>query len=164
MTLQMLEQVIVLARQTGAEIMRIYAQEDVGTTSKADNSPLTLADLASHRAIEAGLLKITPPFPILSEEAANIPYAERKDWRTFWLVNPLGGTKEFIKRKGEFTINIALIEDGIPSLARCTRRSWVYLRLQELDQVLINTNQTSPHSCAATLCWRAYEGGCQPFA
>lgn len=116
MTLQLLKQVIVLARQAGVEIMRIYAQEDFGATSKADNSPLTLADLASHRAIVAGLQKFTSPVPILSEEAANISYTERKDWRTFWLVDPLDGTKEFIKRNGEFTVNIALIENGIPIL------------------------------------------------
>lgn len=105
-----------IARHAGTEIMAIYGRDDLGTTSKKDDSPLTLADLASHRTIVDGLTKLTPDIPILSEEASDIPYAERCKWTRYWLVDPLDGTKEFIKRNGEFTVNIALVENGTPVL------------------------------------------------
>ena len=111
---ELLPQVVSLAHRAGEAIMEVYRSGDAGTTSKADKSPLTLADLASHRAIVKGLKKLTPNLPVLSEEAANIAYAERKRWTCYWLVDPLDGTKEFIKRNGEFTVNIALIENGAP--------------------------------------------------
>ena len=103
------------AIDAGKAIMDIYMDPaaDFGIEQKADHSPLTRADKAAHAVITA-LLSVTP-FPILSEEGADIPYKERKKWRTFWLVDPLDGTKEFIKRNGEFTVNIALIEDGVPT-------------------------------------------------
>ena len=100
----------------GREIMRIYndPSQDYGIEMKADNSPLTLADKASHECI---VERLKPSgYPILSEEGAQIPYEERKDWHRLWIVDPLDGTKEFIKRNGEFTVNIALIEDGKPIL------------------------------------------------
>ena len=106
--------IVALAHEAGEAIMAVYRSGDAGATRKADDSPLTLADLASHRAIVAGLKKLTPDLPILSEEAADIPYAERQAWNRYWLVDPLDGTKEFIKRNGEFTVNIALIENGEP--------------------------------------------------
>ena len=112
----LLPQIVQLAHLAGAEIMRIYQSENFGETSKADNSPLTLADLAAHNCIVAGLNKLHPASPVLSEEDANIPYAKRKQWTCFWLVDPLDGTKEFVKRNGEFTVNIALIENGVPIL------------------------------------------------
>jgi 3'(2'), 5'-bisphosphate nucleotidase len=111
-----MQQVIDIAHSAGAAIMEIYRGGDVGETSKTDNSPLTLADLAAHRTIVDALGKLTPEIPILSEEAADIPYSERSKWTRFWLVDPLDGTKEFIKRNGEFTVNIALIENGEPVL------------------------------------------------
>lgn len=111
-----LPEILEIARQAGKEIMVVYSGVDMGTTRKADDSPLTLADLASHQTIVTGLSKLTPDIPILSEEAANIAYDERREWRYFWLVDPLDGTKEFIKRNGEFTVNIALIENGVPIL------------------------------------------------
>lgn len=100
-----------IARKAGAAIMDIYSREDFKsiTDFKADNSPLTLADQESHKIIQNGLEQAYPEIPVLSEEGKNIPYEERKDWHTFWLVDPLDGTKEFIKRNGEFTVNIALI-------------------------------------------------------
>ena len=110
----LLPQVVALAREAGDAIMAVYRSGDAGVSSKADESPLTLADMASHRTIVAGLKKFTPDLPVLSEEAADIPYAERKLWTCYWLVDPLDGTKEFIKRNGEFTVNIALIENGVP--------------------------------------------------
>ncbi|MFZ3017909.1 MAG: 3'(2'),5'-bisphosphate nucleotidase CysQ [Gallionella sp.] len=112
----LLPEVVALAKQAGDAIMDVYRSGDVGATSKADDSPLTLADLASHRLIVEGLAKLAPDIPILSEEAADIPYAVRDAWVRFWLVDPLDGTKEFIKRNGEFTVNIALIENGGPVL------------------------------------------------
>jgi len=110
----LLPKVVALAREAGEAIMAVYHSGEAGVSSKADDSPLTLADMASHRTIVAGLKELTPDLPILSEEAADIPYAERKQWSSYWLVDPLDGTKEFIKRNGEFTVNIALIENGIP--------------------------------------------------
>jgi 3'(2'), 5'-bisphosphate nucleotidase len=108
--------VVELAKQAGDAIMVVYRSGEVGATSKADDSPLTLADLASHQTIVEGLARLTPDIPVLSEEAADIPYVERSGWARFWLVDPLDGTKEFIKRNGEFTVNIALIENGVPVL------------------------------------------------
>ncbi|MBI5431143.1 MAG: 3'(2'),5'-bisphosphate nucleotidase CysQ [Nitrosomonadales bacterium] len=111
-----MQQVAGIAHQAGAAIMEVYRSGDTGQTSKADSSPLTLADLAAHRVIVEALARLTPAIPVLSEEAADIPYAERTGWTRFWLVDPLDGTKEFIKRNGEFTVNIALIENGEPVL------------------------------------------------
>jgi 3'(2'), 5'-bisphosphate nucleotidase len=91
--------------------MEIYAGE-FNVELKGDASPLTCADRASHRVIVDGLTAATPEVPILSEEGRDIPFAERAGWSCFWLVDPLDGTKEFIKRNGEFTVNIALVEDG----------------------------------------------------
>jgi len=100
-----------IAREAGAAIMEIYAGE-FDVELKGDASPLTCADRAAHEVIVKGLLAAFPDMPILSEEGRDIPYAERKNWQRFWLVDPLDGTKEFIKRNGEFTVNIALIEGG----------------------------------------------------
>ena len=81
---------------------------------KSDNSPLTTADKKSHKIIEDGLKKLYPEIPILSEEGKDIPYSIRKKWKMFWLVDPIDGTKEFIKKNGEFTVNIALIKNNYP--------------------------------------------------
>jgi 3'(2'), 5'-bisphosphate nucleotidase len=95
------------ALKAGKEILRIYETADFGVEMKGDNSPLTLADQAAHQAIVQALE--ATQLPILSEEGRTIPYEERKAWEYFWMVDPLDGTKEFIKRNGEFTVNIALI-------------------------------------------------------
>lgn len=108
--------VIAIARAAGNAIMQVYHSDDAGITHKSDDSPLTRADLAAHQVIVAGLATLNPRYPILSEEAADIAYAERGTWTRYWLVDPLDGTKEFIKRNGEFTVNIALIENGMPIL------------------------------------------------
>jgi len=112
----MLEKINAIAVEAGKKIMEIYAMADFSTITdfKADNSPLTLADKEANKIIEEGLKKLTPHIPVISEEGKDIPYEERKDWKEFWLVDPLDGTKEFIKRNGEFTVNIALIRDGAP--------------------------------------------------
>lgn len=96
------------------EILKVYNSNDFQTETKGDNSPLTLADKKAHHAI----VQILRPsnLPILSEEGKNVPYEERKNWKYFWMVDPLDGTKEFIKRNGEFTVNIALIENQTPVL------------------------------------------------
>jgi len=111
----LLSEVVALAHEAGRCILEIYAT-DFAVTDKADESPLTAADLASHNAIVAGLERLTPGIPILSEESASIPYEERARWRDYWLIDPLDGTREFVKRNGEFTVNIALIHDQVPVL------------------------------------------------
>lgn len=104
-----------LAREAGATILEIYRQ-DFSVDHKDDNSPLTAADLAAHRCIMDGLARLTPELPRLSEEDAGIAFEQRRTWRRYWLIDPLDGTREFVKRNGEFTVNIALIEDGRPVL------------------------------------------------
>jgi 3'(2'), 5'-bisphosphate nucleotidase len=101
--------VIDLARAAGAAIMKVYAG-DFAVEHKDDRSPLTAADLAAHRLIVDGLTTMTPELPVLSEESASVPWAERRRWTRYWLVDPLDGTREFVKKNGEFTVNIALIE------------------------------------------------------
>lgn len=97
------------ALAAGTAIMEVYASGNFGAEAKADDSPLTLADRAAHNVIVAQLAETG--LPLLSEEGRAIPYAERKDWPYYWLIDPLDGTKEFIKRNGEFTVNIALIHE-----------------------------------------------------
>ncbi len=111
----LLEPVRMLAAEAGGRIMAVYGTAFT-VTEKADASPLTLADLAAHEAISAGLRRLTPAIPVLSEESASVPFQERAAWDVFWLVDPLDGTKEFVKRNGEFTVNIALIQGHEPIL------------------------------------------------
>ncbi|SNS55613.1 3'(2'),5'-bisphosphate nucleotidase [Ekhidna lutea] len=113
-----LENLIELAKKAslaaGVEILKIYESGDFSIEAKSDDSPLTRADKAAHNKI-VSFLESTD-IPILSEEGRNIPYEERSKWEYFWMVDPLDGTKEFIKRNGEFTVNIALIHNGVPIL------------------------------------------------
>ncbi|GAB3032097.1 3'(2'),5'-bisphosphate nucleotidase CysQ [Bowmanella dokdonensis] len=111
---ELADKICTIAHQAGQAIMDIY-QRDFAVYDKQDQSPLTEADLAAHRIIVAGLQKISV-LPILSEESADISWQERSLWQSYWLVDPLDGTKEFIKKNGEFTVNIALVENGTPSL------------------------------------------------
>jgi 3'(2'), 5'-bisphosphate nucleotidase len=106
---------IEIAERAGAAIMAIYAQ-DFAVEAKADDSPLTAADLAAHRIICDGLVALTPEIPVLSEESAAIDWDVRRAWSRYWLVDPLDGTREFVKKNGEFTVNIALIEGHAPVL------------------------------------------------
>jgi 3'(2'), 5'-bisphosphate nucleotidase len=106
---QFIEALADIVNAAGREILTIYAT-DFDVTTKADDSPLTQADLAAHRVIRRGLNELAPEIPILSEEAALPDYATRRSWPRYWLVDPLDGTKEFINKNGEFTVNIALIE------------------------------------------------------
>ena len=114
-----LEIAIKAALKAGEAILAIYDKEDFGIELKSDNSPLTQADLASHDIIMTELKNSS--IPVLSEEGRSIPYEERKNWSKLWIVDPIDGTKEFIKRNGEFTVNIALIEDN--NLCSCHRRT-----------------------------------------
>lgn len=106
------EGVIAIAQAAGAAIMTVY-REGFSVQTKDDASPLTQADLAANRVIVEGLATLTPEIPVLSEESAQVPWAQRRGWTRYWLVDPLDGTREFIKRNGEFSVNIALIEDGV---------------------------------------------------
>lgn len=110
-----IEKIVEIARQAGAAILEIYAT-DFSVETKGDDSPLTKADMASHKIIVSALEALTPEIPVLSEESAEIPFDTRKTWDRYWLIDPLDGTKEFIKRNGEFTVNIALIEGDKPVL------------------------------------------------
>ncbi len=109
-----LESLIQIAKKAGDEILKIY-NTDFSVEYKDDKSPLTIADKNAHKVIEKGLKEISD-YPILSEEGKDIPYEERKNWEYFWMVDPLDGTKEFIKKNGEFTVNIALIHKNKPVL------------------------------------------------
>ncbi|MEX1221478.1 MAG: 3'(2'),5'-bisphosphate nucleotidase CysQ [Idiomarina sp.] len=111
---QQREDVITIARQAGDAIMQVYGEGDFAVQSKTDDSPLTRADLAAHKVIVAGLEQLSVQYPVLSEESESISWDQRRQWQTYWLVDPLDGTKEFIKRNGEFTVNIALIHQGEP--------------------------------------------------
>ena len=110
---RMIDALVGVARAAGEAILRVYGG-DFGVAEKADESPLTEADLQAHQIIAAGLRQLAPDWPLLSEEATPPPFAIRRRWRRYWLVDPLDGTREFIDRNGEFTVNIALVENGEP--------------------------------------------------
>jgi 3'(2'), 5'-bisphosphate nucleotidase len=112
----LLQQILGIARAAGREILGIYESGQWAATTKSDDSPLTAADLAAHRLIAAGLQQLTAALPLLSEEAAATPYAQRARWHEYWLVDPLDGTREFLARNGQFTVNIALIRGHAPAL------------------------------------------------
>ena len=104
-----IKEIILSSREAGAAIMEIYNQEDLGIQSKSDDSPLTKADLAANKILCDTLKRISPGIPIISEENETISYMDRAGWEYCWVVDPLDGTKEFIKRNGEFTTNVALV-------------------------------------------------------
>ena len=112
---ELIEPIVALAEQAGDAILEVYAS-DFDVQSKDDESPLTQADLAAHRRIVAGLAELTPAVPVISEEAGLPPFDERSQWPTYWLIDPLDGTREFVNRNGEFTVNIALVSGGHPVL------------------------------------------------
>jgi len=107
------EAVIDISHRAGAAILQVYAN-GFDVQRKDDDSPVTSADLAAHRLIVQGLGALTPDVPVLSEESAQLPWETRRQWQRYWLVDPLDGTREFIKRNGEFSVNIALIDAGLP--------------------------------------------------
>ncbi|WP_394130423.1 3'(2'),5'-bisphosphate nucleotidase CysQ [Marinobacter nauticus] len=114
-----LPDVIKIADEASEKVLHIY-QSDFKVNYKEDHSPITAADIASHDIIVKGLRQISRDIPILSEEGAEIPWEERKKWRRFWLIDPIDGTKDFTQRTGEFTVNIAMIEDGEPVMGVVT--------------------------------------------
>jgi 3'(2'), 5'-bisphosphate nucleotidase len=146
--LPLIDKLITVSKNAGDAILDIYnsKNQDFGIDYKKDNSPLTKADKASNDIICNELKKISPDIPILSEEGRNIEYLERKGWNTFWLIDPLDGTKEFIKKNGEFTVNIALIKNGCPILgivyAPALDITW-YGSL-ELGSFIIKNNKKKP--------------------
>ena len=110
-----IQDIVTIAKEAGNAIMQVYKQ-DFKVEYKQDSSPLTLADKKANDIIEDGLNQLSVNFPILSEEGKEIPYEDRKHWEYFWLVDPLDGTKEFVKKNGEFIVNIALIYKDTPVL------------------------------------------------
>ena len=111
----LVEPIVALSRQAGDAILEVYAT-DFDVQAKDDDSPLTQADMASHRVIDKGLRDLTPDIPVISEESGLPDFDERGQWETYWLIDPLDGTKEFVNRNGEFTVNIALIQENRPVL------------------------------------------------
>jgi 3'(2'), 5'-bisphosphate nucleotidase len=112
----LLPRVTALACESGRSILTVYQDLNPQVEYKPDHSPVTQADLVSHHILQTGLAGLEPHWPVLSEESVEIPFEERKSWRHFWMIDPLDGTKEFLHRTGEFTVNIALIEDERPIL------------------------------------------------
>ncbi|MDX2411981.1 MAG: 3'(2'),5'-bisphosphate nucleotidase CysQ [Woeseiaceae bacterium] len=110
---ELIEPIVALATEAGQAILEVYAT-DFDVQEKSDESPLTQADLASHNCIVAGLKQLTPDIPIISEEDGLPTFEERRQWQRYWLIDPLDGTKEFVNRNGEFTVNIALIDSHRP--------------------------------------------------
>ncbi|MGB1248177.1 MAG: 3'(2'),5'-bisphosphate nucleotidase CysQ [Chitinophagales bacterium] len=110
-----IQKIIKIAHAAGDEILKIYTQ-DFEVFNKEDESPLTMADKNANQVILDGLQEHYPDIPFISEEVKQMDYSERKNWESCWLIDPLDGTKEFIKKNGEFTVNIALIENGVPVL------------------------------------------------
>lgn len=113
--IDLVEPIVAISRKAGDAILEVYAT-DFDVQAKEDQSPLTQADMASNRVIDAGLRALTPDLPIISEESGLPDFDERSQWNRYWLIDPLDGTKEFVKRNGEFTVNIALIDNHRPVL------------------------------------------------
>lgn len=117
----LLQGVLDIAEQAGSAILKVYdAPGQVDVITKADDTPVTAADHAAHHVIVAGLQALTPQIPVLSEESEPVAFSQRSQWQRYWLVDPLDGTKEFINRTGEFTVNIALIDQHRPVLGVVT--------------------------------------------
>jgi 3'(2'), 5'-bisphosphate nucleotidase len=133
-----ISQISQLSRVAGEAILKVYQQESFNISHKLDESPITQADLAANQVIVEGLASLAPEIPILSEESELVGYDQRRHWRTYWLIDPLDGTREFIDRNGEFTVNIALIHSGVPVMGI------VYVPVQELlyvgVQVLVSAD------------------------
>lgn len=117
LTRELLQTVAEIAQRAGAAIMEVYTRsESPEVLHKADNSPLTQADMQANALIVDALKTLSPHLPVLSEESPTVPFEQRRLWQQYWLVDPLDGTREFLSRNGEFTVNIALIDNGAPVL------------------------------------------------
>lgn len=140
----LLEGVLKIAEHAGTAMLRIYdSPAQVNVITKSDDTPVTAADHAAHDIIIAGLQQLTPEIPILSEESEQISFAERRQWPRYWLVDPLDGTKEFINRTGEFTVNIALIDDHEPVLGVVTVpvKQWAYVAARGVGAFRVDGGQ-----------------------
>lgn len=155
-----------IADQAGRAILDVY-HGNIEVEHKEDDSPLTAADLAAHDVIQKGLSELSPDIPQLSEEGSDIAFETRQQWSRYWLIDPLDGTKEFINRNGQFTVNIALIEDGIPVLgvvlAPDLETSWyaaesigAYKSTHEGDQKLATV--TANTNCPRVLTSKSHRG------
>jgi len=124
---KLIEPAIDIAHDAGELILEVY-QSEIDVEIKGDGSPLTLADQRSHNLICNRLMELTPDIPVLSEESDEITFEERAQWKAYWLVDPLDGTKEFVKKSGEFTVNIALMIENIPALGvvYTPAKSWTH--------------------------------------
>ena len=162
---EFLPQVRRIADEAAAAILEVYQSSDFRVAVKEDFSPLTQADLASHRHIVAGLERLSPELPVLSEESEGITYDDRRHWDTFWLVDPLDGTKEFLRRNGEFTINIALIRAHRPVLGvvHLPVSGQTYWAAEGGGRVQVSRRRNRPVAGRANR-RPAREGGGQPFA
>lgn len=141
-TSPLLEAVIDISQQAGAAILEIYNSSDFGVETKSDNSPLTKADLAAHHILEPALAKLIDGVPVMSEEAELPEWSERQSWQRYWIIDPLDGTKEFIHRNDEFTVNVALIENGVPVLGvvYAPVYGWTYAASSDIGAFKIDSN------------------------
>lgn len=168
LTTDLRETAIAIAQEAGQAIMQVYA-DGFDVQIKDDNSPVTAADLAANQVIELGLRQLTLDLPILSEESAQVGWEQRRHWGAYWLVDPLDGTREFVKRNGEFSVNIALIYQGAPAfgvvLAPVTGIVWhamrgeLAYRRQGLHDTVLRTRTpaTAPLRVAASRSHRSPE-------
>lgn len=150
----LLSSIAELARRAGEKILEVYGRS-IEVIRKSDESPLTIADMRAHHVIVAGLASLTPQIPVLSEEGSDIPYPVRKGWSRYWLVDPLDGTKEFLARNGEFTVNIALIDTHEPVMGVVSvptrhtvymgaRKAGAFRQIAEQSAVPIEAAQDAP--------------------
>ncbi|HEY9131516.1 MAG TPA: 3'(2'),5'-bisphosphate nucleotidase CysQ [Dyella sp.] len=164
----LLQRVGEIARAAGEAILEIY-RSDFDVTQKADRSPVTDADLAAQDVIAAGLAQLEPRLPVVSEEARTAAWSERATWSRYWLVDPLDGTREFVKRNGEFTVNIALIEEhrsvlgvvlapvsGELYVARRGEGAWMQMRPEGAWQRMSTRSLAQPPRVAGS---RSHGGG-----
>ena len=143
----LIQAVSAIAVKAGKAILKVYhSGEKIQVAVKADYTPLTIADQQSHHIIVQGLEALNENIPVLSEEGADIPYSERKQWDEFWCVDPLDGTKEFINRRDEFTVNIALIRQGKPVLGviyAAGRGSWKQTKGEVVEPLQVDKEATA---------------------
>ncbi len=141
-TAALLENVISISQLAGVAILEIYNSSDFGVETKCDNSPLTKADLAAQHILEPALAKLIDGVPVLSEESELPEWSERQSWQRYWIIDPLDGTKEFIHRNDEFTVNVALIENGVPVLGvvYAPVYGWTYAGSSDIGAFKIDSN------------------------
>lgn len=142
------EEILTLLEQAGNAIMLVYSSDDFGIKIKDDNSPVTIADLASDKIIKEGLNKITPGIEIFSEETREIPYYVRSEWNPLWILDPLDGTKEFVARNGEFCISLALVLNREPVAgfihSPVSKETWMAVKGEGAYKLKENTKVRMP--------------------